>query len=271
MLPFHKISAASNPIYRDLKRAIKDGQHPADPALFCVTNHKYVLTALRAGITVHTIFVRADYPAKLLNELKAQTKQQKVRWIMLSAALANGLESSGGGTSVFAYFAKTHLTHQSFALATQKQYVLCDTIRDPTNLGAIVRSAAAFGLDGIFLYSCSAPWNPKAVRASAGCILIAKVAIINDLSQFASALTTKKLALIGMQNTPEAVRLGDVVEKYREAGCMFAFGNEGNGLSAEIKSSCSLFARIPIVSSVDSLNVAATAAATFYELRRAWK
>lgn len=268
MLRFHEISAASNPIYRDLRRALASGENPAAPELFCAAGRKHVLTALQTGASAHTVFVRADAQPGFLGELKKAAGAGKIRWIKLSASLGNALDEMGFGTQVFAYFPKALLVKKTFPLRAGGRYALCDAVRDPGNLGALARNAAAFGLDGVFLHGCAAPWNPKAVRASAGCILIQRLAVVEDLAALLSALRAKGIPLVGMDNSPGARRLRDAAADCSESGLVLAFGNEGSGLSDRVRAACAAMARIPIAPAVDSLNVAASSAAAFYELAR---
>lgn len=268
MLQFHKITAASNPIYRDLKKAVSTGENPSFPDLFCVAGAKNVLTALGAKAAPHTLFVRADAKPAFLGELKKAVGGAKARWVMVSAALGNSLDELGFGTQVFAYFPKALLTRASFAVRAGGKYALCDAVRDPGNLGALTRNAAAFSLDGLFLYGCAAPWNPKTVRASAGCALLQKVAVVSDLDALVGALDEKGIPMVGMDNAPGARRLRDAIAERAASGLVLAFGNEGSGLSPRVRSACAEFARVPISPKVDSLNVAASSAAAFYELAR---
>jgi TrmH family RNA methyltransferase len=136
-----------------------------------------------------------------------------------------------------------------------------ESLQDPTNVGTIVRTAAAFGLDGLWLSADSADvFNPKIVRATAGTLLRLPILFIPD----ASRLTTHGLSILATDASGKRTRRLDEIRTI-PAKSVIALGNESRGLSQATLEQAALRFHIPISKDVESLNVAASAAiAAFY-------
>ena len=146
-----------------------------------------------------------------------------------------------------------------------RRIVVIEAVTDTTNIGAIFRSAAALGIDGVLLTrdTCD-PLNRRAVRVSMGTVFLvpwtwldAPIASLHDYG-----FRTAAMAL-----TDDSVSLDDprLAEEPRLAIIM---GTEGDGLPQKTISKADYVVRIPMAHGVDSLNVAAAAAVAFWQLRK---
>lgn len=149
--------------------------------------------------------------------------------------------------------------------ADERMLVLYD-LRDPSNLGAIMRSALAFGIDRIlFGGSCVDLYNPKTVRASMGALFHLKFAFLSDFSLFADLLREKGRRLLAAELTERAKPLGELAVSYRD---VFVIGNEGHGIPFEISALCNESAYIPISENSESLNASVAASILLWEQAR---
>lgn len=131
-----------------------------------------------------------------------------------------------------------------------------ESLQDPTNVGTIVRTAAAFGLDGLWLSADSADvFNPKIVRATAGTLLKLPVLTVSDPSRF----TQSGCAILAADTSGRRSRRIEEIAAV-PAKAMIAFGNESRGLSQATLEQAAVRFHIPISGDVESLNVAASAA-----------
>jgi len=140
--------------------------------------------------------------------------------------------------------------------------IAMDGIQDPGNAGAIVRSAEAFGATGVvFLKGTVSPWNPKALRASAGSLFRLPFAIA-DWETFLTAIEEREIALYSAGAGAER-RVDEV--PLQEATAIL-IGNEGRGVPEEHERHATAV-RIP-TRRVESLNAALAAGILLYEARR---
>lgn len=145
-----------------------------------------------------------------------------------------------------------------------RRVVVIDGVTDTTNIGAIFRSAAALGIDGVLLTRTSCdPLNRRSIRVSMGSVFLVPWTWIDDpVGDLREAgFTTAAMAL-----TDNSVPIDDkelnAVEKLA-----VIMGTEGDGLAKTVIEGADYVARIPMAHGVDSLNVAAAAAVAFWQLR----
>jgi TrmH family RNA methyltransferase len=136
-----------------------------------------------------------------------------------------------------------------------------EDLQDPANVGAVIRTAGAFGMDGLWLSSDSADvFNPKVVRAAAGVLLKLPVFSVRDIDIFARHrcdLLTAELP------GPASQAIQDI--RHISSRTIIALGNESRGLSETTLKQATVRFHIPISPAMDSLNIAASAAiAAFY-------
>lgn len=145
-------------------------------------------------------------------------------------------------------------------------------IVDSTNIGAIFRSAAALGMDGVLLTpTCCDPFCRRAIRVSMGTVFQIPWAWIGARSEAWPSremewLHGKGFRTVAMALSEKAVAI-DNPQLAREEKLAVVLGAEGDGLAAETIAVCDYTARIPMANGVDSLNVAAASAVAFWQLR----
>lgn len=158
-------------------------------------------------------------------------------------------------------------------LADARRVAVLEGIVDHTNVGAIFRSAAALGVDAVFVTpTCCDPLYRRAVRVSMGTVFqVPWTRIGNDVHDWPqpglarlSALGFKTAALA---LSDDSVPLDDTALN-AEPRLALVFGTEGDGLSHKTIEGCDYTVRIPMHNGVDSLNVAAASAVTFWQLCR---
>lgn len=143
--------------------------------------------------------------------------------------------------------------------------VVLEEVRDPGNVGTLVRTADAAGADLVVLtVGCADPWAPKAARASAGSIFHLPVATGVDGDRTAALLREHGVAVLATSGGAEA-ELFDAALPTRLA---WWFGNEARGLSAERIADSDLAVRIPLAGRAESLNVQAAATVCLFETLR---
>ncbi len=136
--------------------------------------------------------------------------------------------------------------------------VLLENIQDPGNLGSIMRTAAAAGADAIYLSrGCAEAWSPKAMRAAMGAHFVIAIHEQQDLAALTARFETIVATRLEGEQSLYALDLSGSVA--------FMFGNEGAGLSDEAAACATHAVRIPMPGKVESLNVAAAAAACLFE------
>ncbi|MEM8504653.1 MAG: RNA methyltransferase [Cyanobacteria bacterium P01_D01_bin.1] len=142
--------------------------------------------------------------------------------------------------------------------------VILETIQDPGNLGTIIRTAAGAGSDGLWLSHDSVDLDhPKVLRASAGQWFRTPMAAVDVIEQ----VKTLKENNVQIVATTAATEL-DYWQLDLCQPTVFLLGNEGAGLSDDLMASASVTVKIPVVSEVESLNVAISTALLLYEAKR---
>ena len=147
--------------------------------------------------------------------------------------------------------------------------MLLESVRDPGNLGTVIRSAAALSVDRLIISAdCADVYNGKTVRASMGAILGMKIDRVDSLANAVSALKAQGRRVFAAALDRTAVGLDRLT---LDAGDCFIIGNEGHGLSNDVLDASTGRVFIPIEAGSESLNAAAAAAIILWEQKRQLK
>ncbi|MBQ9032113.1 MAG: RNA methyltransferase [Parasporobacterium sp.] len=158
------------------------------------------------------------------------------------------------------------LPHHEEILSGSSRIVVLENVMNPTNVGAIFRSAAALGMDGILLTKgCTDPFYRRAARVSMGTVFQIPWTCIPDGPSATSVLHEKGFLTAAMALGDHCKDLSAFHPDKDEKIAIF-LGTEGPGLCAETLKRCDLSFRIPMYHGVDSLNVAAAGAVAFWHL-----
>lgn len=145
--------------------------------------------------------------------------------------------------------------------------VACDSITDPRNLGAIIRSAAAFGARGVIVPERrSAHMTAASWKTSAGAAARVPVALATNLNRVLREYAEAGFVVVGLAGEGET----DIADIPGVDGpVLLVVGSEGEGLAQLVRKNCDVLASIPIASDVESLNASVAASIALYEVARA--
>ncbi len=174
---------------------------------------------------------------------------------------------------VLAAFYRPELPTLAQVCAGARRVAVLEGLNDPTNVGAVMRSAAALGMDAVLLTpSCCDPLYRRAVRVSMGTVFQVPWTRIGQQAQDwpeggMTLLREMGFATVAMALSEDSVEIDDPC-LVREERLAVILGAEGDGLAKTTIARCDYTARIPMLHGVDSLNVAAASAVAFWQLCR---
>jgi len=257
-----RIEGRHNALVKELRRAFDHGELTPDG--YCAIEGLRILEeAIRSGLRFRAVFfsetgaARAD---RLLSQLGAQVKT-----LLLPDQLFAGVVPSETPQGVAALVRwKEFSLEEVLARYQTGPLLVIAGVQDPGNLGTILRSAEAFAASGVLLLPGTAsPWNPKALRASAGSAFRVPTLTANE---------AETLALLAQHNIPAiaaVARAGTPLEDAPLAApCALLIGNEGAGLSDSLLAAAAHRITIPMPGNVESLNAAIAGSLLLYESAR---
>ena len=150
-------------------------------------------------------------------------------------------------------------------LQANGKYIALENLQDPSNLGAVCRSAEAIGLDGVVVIGGCDVYNPKALRAAMGSSLRISVYEAEDSVDF---ISKSKEAGMKVYASVPARDATDIRKADLNGGVVIFIGNEGSGLSAKTIEACTDRVTIPMGGRAESFNASAAAAILAWELKR---
>jgi len=239
-----------------------------------VTGRNSVLEALRAKIPAHTLYVaaRIEYDDRVKEILKLAT----ARGIAVLEVMRPELDRLAGFDSVHQGFAlkvppyeyahPMELLDKVEARGQVPLLVALDGITDPRNLGAIVRSVAAFGGQGVIVpQRRSVGMTASAWKTSAGAAARTPVAMANNLTQTIKEYKKRGVFVLGLDGDGD-VSLPSL--PLAKEPVLIVVGSEGKGLSRLVTENCDAIVSIPISASTESLNAGIAASVTLYEISK---
>ena len=144
-----------------------------------------------------------------------------------------------------------------------KSFFIVSQVRDPGNLGTIIRNANALGIDELIISAdCADIYNPRTVRAAMGALFRQKITVCCDMYSAVEVLRAWGYHVMAAALSPSSVSITDIDVSSRTC---FLVGNEGHGLDKELISACSGSVIIPMQNGSESLNAAAASAILMWE------
>ncbi len=143
--------------------------------------------------------------------------------------------------------------------------LVLDALRDPGNVGTMLRSAEAFGMDFVLTWEGADPYQPKVVRAAAGALFRIPLICANSAEDGLNLLEAAGFSLYAA--TLEAGSL-PVHQTHFQAPCALLIGNEGSGINPAVRARCGHALHLPMMGQTESLNASIAAAVLMWELSR---
>lgn len=240
-----------------------------NPGIFIAESPKVIERALDAGYEPISFLMEPQHVQSQAKELLERCPDVPV--YVAELEVLNKLTGFSLTRGMLCAMNRKPLPAMEEVCKNAKRIAILENVVNPTNVGAIVRSAAALGMDAIlFTSGCSNPLYRRAVRVSMGTIFQIPWTIM-DAQEWpmqgmeklrALGFTTAAMALCDDSLSVDDKRLPS------EEKLAVVLGTEGDGLAASTIAECDFTVRIPMSHSVDSLNVAAASAVAFWQMRK---
>lgn len=234
-----------------------------------------VLEALRDdNVPIAKVFVAHNAHGESLSEILVEARRrsvdlERVKEEMITALARSSRHHQGVAADVAAPAMSSleDFLQRRRGRLHRTSVLLADSIHNPSNLGMIIRSATAAGLDAIIVPSKgTAELGPLVIKASAGVAFRAPIVRCDDPTEAAVALTEARFQLVGLDATmadSEDLFTAPLAER-----AAYVLGNETTGLCEGVASLVTRWLRIPVGGGVESLNVACAATLLAYEVHR---
>ena len=266
------ITARTNPTVKMLA-SLSDKKGREENRMFIAEGFKLTLEAAEAGLGVSYVILseekRGEYQERLLEAFSSPRFENTVLTIVSESVFSKiSTEKAPQGVMCaikhLDFFNKLDIIYKEdfFLLPAERAILLC-SVRDPANLGAVIRSSVAFGAEHIILTDdCADVYNPKTVRAAMGALFRVKITSIKDISTFVASAKEKNRRIFAAELTDRARPLSEVA---LEASDIFIIGNEGHGIPESISLLSTASVYIPISKATESLNAAVAASIFMWE------
>jgi len=248
-----------------LIRSLEMRKARRETGLFVAEGASVLVTAREAGWAPRMLVILAgSAQAGVPRELLAWAEANGAECLEVSPAVLAKLATKDNPQTMLGVFEQRWVDEPPVASGDDGVWVALEAIRDPGNLGTIIRTADAVGASGVVLLgtSCDA-YSREAVRASMGSIFSVPLVRVS-LERFLAwaALWTRDIIGTHLSGWEDFRAV-----QYR-APTMLVMGSEGPGLSPELAAACTRLVKIPMVGRLDSLNLAVATALMLYEIRK---
>ena len=266
------ITSRKNQIVVDTA-ALFDKKYRDRAGLFLVEGEKLVLEAAARGLPVLRIFVAEGKLDAILPRLEAGyagEKYKSTELFVLGDECFSKISSEKSPQGVIAvlkyldFFKSSTIIYDEdiFSLRDHRMVMLYG-VQDPGNLGAIIRSAVAFGTECLILSEgCADVYNTKTIRAAMGSIFSLRIFVVSDFASAIRAMQSLGRRVFAAELREGAMPLSEAMLSKQD--CVL-IGNEGHGIPPEISTMCDASVFLPISSGAESLNAAVAASIFLWE------
>jgi TrmH family RNA methyltransferase len=246
-----------------VSKIIKDASFRKNEGMFVLEGMKMLREACSSGVEVLEIFCDSDTKKDIefFDFLNRTSECFEIEGDIIRKI--SDVESSYGLVCLCRVPAV-----KSFDLEKLGEVVVLENVQDPGNLGAIIRSCAAFGVKNLVLSQGSCDiFNPKTIRASAGSVFKVNIVYVENICDFLSNLNNFKFKIYGMvpcSNEESFEILGETTFESKKVALVA--GNEGHGISIKTLDCCNARLTIPMSEFAESLNVSVSVSMAIWEL-----
>jgi RNA methyltransferase, TrmH family len=259
-----QITSLANPIVKDI-RALALSKNRKASGLFVAEGLKLVADAVEAGWPVQTLVYAASVAVQpLVARLTATVHAKGGTVISVSEAVLAKISRRDNPQTVIGVFEQRLMRPNAIKAKAGDAWIALEAVRDPGNLGTIIRTADAVGAAGVILVGDTVdPFSVEAVRATMGSVFAVPIARASR-AEFASLTKAWTGTIVG-------THLSGTTD-YRKADyrtpVLLVMGGEQAGLTAETTALCGTLVKIPMAGKADSLNLAVATAVMLFEIRR---
>lgn len=259
MKDFKEIKSKENSLIKLTSNLQNSAKHRARTGLFCLEGLRICSDAFDNGIRFDKLIISEIAREKYLNKIEAFSENANECYI-LPDSLFKKISDTDSPQGIIALAIKPDNAKK---LNKNGRYIALENIQDPSNLGAVARTAEALGVDGLILSKggCD-PYSPKSLRASMGTLIRIPVIIfdnfIEDIKN--NCIKTYSCVVDGDATPINTVKFTD--------GCALLIGNEANGLTEDTKAKSDVKITIPMKGNAESLNAAVAASISIWEMMK---
>ena len=260
-----EVTSLSNPIVKDIK-ALANKKDRDETKSFMAEGLKLVIDALELGFEIRTLVYAKNVKDKpQVVQCATKTVARGGLVLEVSEKVLASITRRDNPQMVVGIFTQRWTNLRDLRPASGETYVALDRVRDPGNLGTIIRTADAAGASGVILVGESTdPFSMETVRATMGSVF----AVPLVKTSVADFLGWKKGAGVSVVATHLAGAVDYRTIDYRKKPVVLLMGNEQSGLPEELAREADALARIPQVGLADSLNLAIATGVMLFEARR---
>lgn len=262
---YEQISSVANDTVK-LLRALDRKKTRVETGLFLAEGVRLGEEALRHGWTpAYALATEDALERPATADLLARMQAAGARVLMATEKVLAAVAQKDNPQTVVAAFRQKLTPIEELETSGSRRWLALYEVRDPGNLGTIIRTADAAGVDGVILVGVTCdPFSVEAVRATMGSLFAMKLAAatfpVFDTWRQQAGATLVAASMHGDQRHDQA--------SYGERSVVL-MGNEQAGLPPEVEAACDRLVRIPMSGSADSLNLASAASVMIYEVWRA--
>ncbi|NVK35744.1 MAG: RNA methyltransferase [Rhodobacteraceae bacterium] len=260
-----QITSHSNPIVKEIKGLVAQRKHRTQSGLFVAEGLKLATDALEAGWQVRYLAIGPEARENPIAQKAAATAKARGALILeVNTAVLSAMTRKDNPQMVVGVYEQKMGDISDVIPEMSTTWVALDRVRDPGNLGTVIRTVDAVGASGVILVGdCTDPFAVETVRATMGSLF--HVPLVKVGKEAFRDLAKSWPGTVAATHLKGSVDYR--VPKYSEP-VLLVMGNEQQGLDDETASVCKTLIRIPQVGQADSLNLAVATGIALYEVRR---
>lgn len=262
-----QVTAFSNATVKRL-RSLRDKKHRRAEHLFLAEGLRIVAEARDSGCLPEILaFSPEGAKHPLAAEIIAATETAGGEAIETTPDILAKMSGKDNPQMLLGAYKQPEISLERIDRSAAPLWVCAQALRDPGNIGTILRTADAAGAGGLILIDdCADPFSVEAVRASMGAVFTQQLATAR-WAEFVAWLRSGPGQLVGTSLDASE----DYLEARYQQPCFLLIGNEQQGLPADYEAECDSLVKIPMAGRADSLNAAMAAAVMAFAITASWR
>jgi len=256
------ITSKDNPIIKLYQRLSSSKKDRLEYGLFVLEGLRIAEDALNSDNAVsHLILTEHAY--EKFSESLFQADLRDTRVIVISNELGNKISQTTQTQGIFAICRIP--SEKKMIIRENGKYIVLFGLQDPGNVGMIIRTADALGMDGVIMSGSCDLYSPKVIRSTMGSVFRIDICVQNDEDQLFEMLKNNNIKSCASVIDADAEK---ITSCSFDGGHAVFIGNEGNGLPEKTALRCTKRITIPMCGNINSLNAAMAAGIVMWELSR---